>query len=166
MKPTITEKRRIALAGVDFFGNPYLEGGGWSKENAIGRLWSRFGAFLEGGKERIKHQVSDSGYEVWVDLEGEEETKNEYIFVGVEVAKLEDLPLELVGKTLPETRYAVFTLKGEEIKSDWPNAVHSRWLPEAGLEKSHDYIIEYYDTERFKGMDDPESELDILVPVV
>jgi len=165
MKPRLTEERSIALAGMDFFGNPYLEAGGWSEANAIGQLWSRFSKFFEANKDRVRFLVSGSGYEVWIDLEGEEDTKNECIFVGVEVEQLEDLPLELVGKMLPPTRYAVFTLKGDAIKSDWPNAMHSRWLPDAGLEKSHSYIIEHYDEERFKGMDDPESELDIYVPI-
>jgi predicted transcriptional regulator YdeE len=35
----------------------------------------------------------------------------------------------------------------------------------AGLEQSHNFIIEYYDCRRFKGMGNPESELDIYVPI-
>ncbi len=52
-----------------------------------------------------------------------------------------------------------------EIKSDWPSAVVSEWLPKAGLEQSHHYIIEAYDPVRFKGLEDPASELDIYVPI-
>lgn len=94
-----------------------------------------------------------------------EGNQKKYIFVGVEVEKIDALPLELIAKILPETRYAVFTLKGQEIKSDWPNQIWNQWIPEAGLETSFNFLIEYYDSQRFKGMDNPDSELDIYVPI-
>ena len=134
-------------------------------QNAIGQLWIRFNSFYQRKKDSIKHLVSESGYELWIDFEGEEDTKNNYIFVGVEVEKLDEPPLELVARILPETRYAVFTLKGDEIKSDWPSKILKPWLPEAGLEQSFTFIIEYYDSQRFKGIDNADSELDIYVPV-
>ena len=165
MKPAITDKRKIILVGVDFYGNPYQEAGGWSQQNAIGQLWNRFNNFYAKKKDSIKHLVSESGYEVWIDFEGEENSKNDYIFVGMGVKMLDELPLELVARILPETNYAVFTLKGAEIKSNWPPKILSEWLPETGLEQSFTFIMEYYDTKRFKGVDDPSSELDIYVPV-
>ncbi|MBN2379959.1 GyrI-like domain-containing protein [candidate division WOR-3 bacterium] len=167
MKPKIVDKKRITLVGVDFFGNPYEKAAGWSEQNAIGELWKRITRFTEKNKDSIKNLVSESGYELWIDFEEEKESGNKYIFTGLEVSRLEDTPLELVAKVLPETRYAVFTFKMEEIKSDWSKTqeIWSKWLPEQGLEPSFDYMIEYYDTERFKGMDDPESELDFMVPI-
>jgi AraC family transcriptional regulator len=164
MKPRIADKRKILLAGMDFFGDPYEKAGGWSEGNAIGQLWKRFEAFYQGKKGSLKHAVSESGYEVWIDFEGEKDTKNKYIFVGVEVEKIEDLPLELVARTLPETRYAVFTLKGPEIKTG-PSRIWKEWLPESGLVPSFDYLIEYYDSQRFKGLGNPDSELDFMVPI-
>lgn len=101
---------------------------------------------------------------MWIDFEGEKDTKNKYIFVGVEVEKIEDLPLELVARTLPKTHYAVFTLKGPEIKTG-PSRIWKEWLPESGLVPSYDYLIEYYDSQRFKGLDNPDSELDFMVPI-
>jgi len=165
MKPKITDKRKIILVGMDFYGNPYQEAGGWSMQNAIGQLWTRFDSFYKKNKDSIKHLASESGYELWIDFEGEEDTNNNYIFVGVEVDRLDDLPLELVTKILPETRYAIFTLKGDEIKSDWPSKVLNPWLTDAGLEQSFTFIIEYYDSQRFKGIDNTDSELDIYVPI-
>ena len=164
MKPKITDKRKIILVGMDFYGNPYQEAGGWSQQNAIGQLWTRFNSFYRRKKDSIKHLASESGYELWIDFVGEEDTKSNYIFVGVEVEEPDDLPLELVVKVLPETRHAVYTLKGEEIKSDWPSKLLD-WLSEAGLEQSFTYIFEYYDSKRFKGIDNADSELDIYVPV-
>jgi len=164
MKPKITDTRKIILVGMDFYGKPYQEAGGWSEQNAIGQLWTRFNNFYRRKKDSIKHLASESGYELWVDFEGDEDSKNNYIFVGVEVEKLDDLPLELVARILPETRYAVYTLRGAEIKSDWPSKLLD-WLPEAGLEQSFTYIFEYYDGQRFKRTDNADSELDIYVPV-
>jgi AraC family transcriptional regulator len=165
MTPKITEKRRITLAGMDFYGNPYDKASGWSEENAIGRLWQRFMNFYQGNKSAIRNQIDAGGYEVWIDIAGEEESTNRYIFVGVAVERVDDLPLELVGKSLPETRYAVFTLKGEQIKSNWPTVLWQQWLPAAGLRPSFPFLIEYYDDQRFKGRDNPDSELDLYVPV-
>ena len=165
MKAKTTDKKKIILVGMDFYGNLYEKAGGWSEQNAIGQLWNRFNSFYAKKKDSIKHLVSESGYELWVDFEGEEDQKDNYIFVGLEVDMLDDLPLELVARILPESRYAVYTLKGDEIKSDWPSRVVSQWLPEAVLEQSFTYIIEYYDSQRFKGLDNADSELDIYVPV-
>ena len=165
MKPDILENKKITLVGMDFYGNPFQNGEGWSVGNAIGQLWQRFNSFYEKKKDLIKHLASESGYELWIDFEGEEETQKGYIFVGVEVEKLDELPLELIARILPETRYAVFTLKGDDIKSDWPSKILD-WVSEAGLKQSFTYIFDYYDPQRFKGMDSPDSELDVYVPVV
>jgi AraC family transcriptional regulator len=163
---SIISKKKITLVGMDFYGNPYKDAGGWSTENAIGRLWKRFSAFYDKKKSLIKHLESESGYELWIDFDGKEDPKDDYIFVGVAVKKIQDLPLEMVARVLPETKYAVFTLKGSEIKSDWPSKAATQWLTEIGLTRSYPYIIEYYDSQRFKGLESQDAELDIYVPVL
>ena len=165
MQPKIIEKRGIILVGMDFYGDPYLKAGGWSEQNAIGELWKRFMSCYGTKKDSIKHLVSDAGYEVWIDFEGEKDTKNKYIFVGVEVTKLEDLPIEFVARIMPKTRYAVFTMKMPDIKSGGIKMLWNKWLPETGLKTSSNYMIEYYDNQRFKGMDNPDSEIDFMVPI-
>jgi AraC family transcriptional regulator len=161
----ITKKKSLTLVGMDFYGNPYKEATGWSMENAIGRLWKRFSTFYDKNKDVIRHLESTSGYELWIDFGGNDEPNDVYIFIGVAVKKLQDVPLELVARILPETKYVVFTLKGGDINSDWPSKVATQWLTDIGLERSYPYIIEYYDSVRFKGPDNPESELDIYVPI-
>ena len=42
MEPKIVERERITLVGLSFFGDPFREKGGWTEQNEIGRLWSRF----------------------------------------------------------------------------------------------------------------------------
>jgi AraC family transcriptional regulator len=165
MKPSITDKKKITLVGMDFFGNPTEKAEGWTEQNAIGQLWKRFNRFYENRKDSFKHLVSEAGHELWIDVEGEKDAKDKYIFVGLAVERIEDLPLELVAKPLPETRYAVFTLKMSDIKSGGIGGLWNTWLPETGLKTSHDFMIEYYDCLRFKGMDNPDSEVDFMVPI-
>ena len=40
------------------------------------------------------------------------------------------------------------------------------WLPDSGYEEAGKFVFEYYDDERFKGMENlEESELDVWVPI-
>lgn len=165
MEPKIIEKDEIILVGMDFYGNPFEKGGGWSEQNEIGKLWGRFENFYKKNKDLLKNKVSGAGYEVWIEMDEQEESKNKYIFVGVEVLKIEDIPLEFVVKILPKSTYAVFTLKGKEIKSDWSNKIYKKWLPVSDYKEAYNFLFEYYDHERFKGIDSDESELDIYVPI-
>lgn len=85
-----------------------------------------------------------------------------FYMAAAEAADLSVIPVDMVGKTIPAARYAVFTHRGglagfpETIRKVW-----SEWLPAAGLTPSGAPDLELYD-ERFH----PETgEIDILVPV-
>jgi len=164
MEPTIIEKDEIILAGMDFYGDPFTKAKGWSEQNEIGRLWTRFTSFRKKNEGKIKW-VSDGSYEVWIGMDEPEGSKNKYIFVGGDVESVKNLPLELVAKILPRTQYAVFTIEGKEIKSDWSGKIYKEWLPESGYKEAYPFLIEYYDKKRFKGMDNEDSELDIYLPI-
>jgi predicted transcriptional regulator YdeE len=166
MEPTMIERGQLMLVGFSFFGDPFAASGGWTEENEIGRLWSRFGAYLAQHGERIKHRPDpEASYEVHITHE-ETATKGHFeIFVGVQVAQLEDVPVELSVKILPPTQYAVFTLKGKQIVSDWPRVIYHEWLPSSVYQEAHPYMFEFYD-QRFKGLNDLEgSAIDVYVPV-
>ena len=160
MEPKILEKEKIVLVGMVFYGDPFKNQAGWSQENEIGKLWKRFVA----REKTIKNRVGNGGYEVHIEPKEYEETKNYYVFVGVEVEKVENLPLEMFTKILPATKYAVFTLKEKQITSNWQDKIYKEWLPKSGYEEAHKFTIEYYD-DRFKGIDNTESELDVYVPI-
>jgi AraC family transcriptional regulator len=154
------------LAGMVFYGDPFAGAEGWSQENEIGRLWGRFNRFWDAHQADIRHVVKSSvGFEVHVEPAEYAETKCFYVMVGVKISDLQDLPLELSVKVLPAGTYAVFTLRGPEITSNWPDAIYKGWLPESGYEEAHKFTVERYDGDRFKGVDDPGSELEIWVPV-
>ena len=166
MEPTIIESGPTMLAGMVFYGDPFAGGEGWSQENEIGRLWGRFNRFWDDRQADIRHVVDGSvGFELHVEPVEYAETKCFYVMVGVEISDLAGLPLELSVKVLPAGTYAVFTLRGPEITSNWPDAIYKGWLPGSGYEEAHKFTVERYDGERFKGVQDPESELDIWVPV-
>ncbi len=164
--PRIVKKPTILLAGLSFFGNPFELSGAWTEENEIGRLWKRFMTLYErqpSGFPPLKG--GKVGYEVHI-LHPETQERGEYeIFVGYEVERLGTPSVNLSFKLLPESLYAVFTLQGDEILSDWNRMMIQEWLPASAYQSDLDFSFELYD-ERFKGMDRlDESLLEVYIPV-
>jgi len=166
MKAEIVEKPAMLLVGFDFFGDPFRSYGGWSEENEIGRLWVRWMAYLENAQPPLPHVLPQHVmYEVHVYHPETLQTGEFEVFVGVEVAVLGEFPPEVVIKTLPASRYAVFPLTGQEIVSDWTWQLDHEWLPTLGVQRRTTYSIQRYDA-RFKGTNAiDESELDVYVPL-
>jgi AraC family transcriptional regulator len=166
MEPKIIEKGQMILVGLSFYGDPFEASAGWMEENEIGRLWNRFMTLLADQGQRIKHVKGDHvAYEVHIESEETAKTGNHEVFVGVEVAQLEDTPVELLVKVLPSTTYAVFTFRGNQITSDWSRTIYHEWMPVSSYQVAYRYGIQLYD-QRFKGLDNlDESELDVYVPV-
>jgi predicted transcriptional regulator YdeE len=166
MEPRIVTEKEWLVVGMSFYGDPFGQAAGWSEDNEIGRLCSRFIGFCSHNPTAIKH-VLDPGAFLEIHAETEETaTKGFYeVFVGLRVEKLEHVPVECVSKVLPATQYAVFTLRGEQITSDWGKLIYTDWMPSSGYCVSHRYGIQYYD-HRFKGLDRiEESALDVYVPI-
>ncbi|MBN1261609.1 MAG: GyrI-like domain-containing protein [Anaerolineae bacterium] len=165
MEPEIIDTAPLVLVGFSFFGDPFRISGGWTEENEIGRLWSRWMAYLTDHQEDIQGLIHPSyHYEVHID-HAETFQKGEYeVFVGRELEAAAPQPAAVSIKILPATRYAVFTLQGALITGDWGRPIYQEWLPQSGY-TAYPYTIERYD-ERFKGLERiEESALDILVPL-
>jgi AraC family transcriptional regulator len=165
MEPKVIEKGQIILVGFSFYGDPFAEYGGWIEENEIGRLGKRFMEYVLKYGERIKHMTKAGvAYEVHVETDETASKGYREVFMGVEVERLEDVPVEMLVKILPPATYAMVTVKGEQIASDWSQLL-SEWIEEAGYESAYHYGMQYYD-ERFKGVDRlDESEIDVYVPI-
>jgi len=162
------EKReKIFLVGYSFYGDPFTSNAGWTEENEIGRLWNRFMSYLQKVNDPIAGLIKNKEwFEVWIE---NEESKNKgffEIFVGTNIDSLDNVPYDLQIKVLPATEYAVFTVKGEQIKTDWAYQQYKKGLDTGKYRKSSfDFCIELYD-ERFKGVDKiSESELDYYFPI-
>jgi predicted transcriptional regulator YdeE len=164
--PILIDHPPASIVGMTFYGDPFSASAGWTEENEIGRLWARMMAYWQAHSATLRH-VREPGVmlEIHVWSEASRHTGEFDVFVGVEVAELEAVPVDLVVKLLPATTYAIFTLEGEEITTDWPQQIYQAWMSEASYESAHPYMIQHYDA-RFKGLDHLEgSELDIYIPV-
>jgi predicted transcriptional regulator YdeE len=165
MEPIIIEKPEILLVGMSFYGDPFETSAGWTEENQIGRLWQRLLNYLAENPDAIRERLSlDVSYEVHI-YGPETMTKGLFeVFVGLPVEKLNSVPVDLLVKILPPVEYAVFTLTGKQIASDWHLEIHP-WIEQAGYQQALPFSIQYYD-ERFKGLDQLEdSVLDVYMPV-
>ena len=165
MEPRIVERGQMILVGFSFFGDPFAESAGWTEENEIGRLWNRFMAYMTDHGAAIPHVADENvAYEVHIESAETASKGHREVFVGVEVERLADVPVELSVKILPAATYAVFTLKGEQIASDWSMSI-GEWLRRSTYEPVGNYGIQRYD-ERFQGLENlAESELEVYVPV-
>jgi predicted transcriptional regulator YdeE len=166
MEPRIVEVGRMVLLGLGFFGDPFRISDGWTEENEIGRLWHRFMAVLAARQDCVA-QGSRAGifYEVHIQHEETAQTGEYEVFTGFEVDRLENVPVEMSVKVLPPATYAVFTLRGEEITSDWHQLIYTEWMQASGYRSAHPFGFQRYD-ERFKGVDRiPESVLEVYVPI-
>jgi len=165
-EPRIVERDQIVLMGFSFFGDPFAASAGWTEENEIGRLWSRFMAYLMANSQLTEVIVNPQEcYEVHVTHAETAEKGDFEVFVGAEIRDAHVAPLETVVKVLPASTYAVFTLEGEQISSDWHRMIHHEWLPGSGYEADMSYGFQLYDA-RFKGIENlHESMLDVYAPI-
>lgn len=166
MEPRILEPTQLTLVGMSFYGDPFSNASSWCEENEIGTLWRRFMQFVSQNPDAIKEQQRQNQF-VEVHFETEESAEKGYfeIFVGAVVKSLVDPPLSCVVKILPCTEYAIFTLEGEAITSDWARVIDLNRFSQSGYAISYPYNIQMYD-ERFKGFDQiTDSALDIYIPI-
>ena len=166
MEPLIIHDTQIFLIGMSFYGDPFSKAQGWNEDNEIGNLWNRFSRFLYQNPEAIKNRTNyDAMMEIHVQTAESLEKGYFEIFVGAWVSNLEDVPLECIVKILPKTKYAIFSLQGQEITSDWENLFLTQWLLDSSYELSAPYHLQLYDL-RFKGMDRiEESIIEVYMPI-
>jgi predicted transcriptional regulator YdeE len=171
MQVEFVERGPMALAGMSYYGP--LTGEGWSRENPIGQLWERFNQFFDSTPAFSESRAVKPGigYEINIWNEKEyQESKCFTVFVGVEVNRHDEMPLQLVGKVLPAGIYAHLTPRGKGITT-WEHTFYDEWLPGSGyqLQAFNDYQfqIQAYEEGRFHGLGDllEQSEIDVYVPV-
>ena len=165
LDPVITEERTLKLMGMVYYGDPTHTYEGWTEGNEIGRLWSRFESLSNRYSSIMEKYVVNPGlgYEIHISYP-EAESKEYHIFVGVETRAPVDYPLELFYKKLPLTKYAIFTSKGVDMAKDMA-LIYSDWLPNSKYCESYPMLIERYDAKRYLGLENPESEIDFMLPI-
>ena len=144
--PKIKQRDELKLVGCVSYGGDIEE------------LW---GIFMRIEKS-IQYTVPDVGYEVHIHPEN---TKKCHIMVGVEVDELNNQPIETFSKIVPGSLYAVFTHKLVNGGYSGVNEDMDKWLEESEYRQAYPICIQLYD-ERFKNGNQPDSEIDFLIPIV
>jgi len=167
MEPTIIEDKTFKLLGCVFYGDPFHSAEEWSYENEIGKLWERFMELSMKKYSLLLTKISvdyNIGYELHLEPKEYANTRKYYVMVGTEVSNIEEIPLEMFVKILPKITYILFTTTIEN-KLEIGGIIYKQWIPENGFEQAFPYIIQGYDGKRYKGLDDPKSEIDWFIPV-
>lgn len=151
MEPKFIKKDKIILVGLLNTAD---------KNSNFGEFWDIF--FPEFNK--ISNR---SDYNVCYGLEAYPpkfpDTDLFYYMPCVEINNIENVPNNMFIKVLPESEYAVFTVKGlKNISKTFDYAFYT-WLPNSGYKMSESYDFEYYD-ERFDPNND-NSEIDLYIPI-
>ena len=149
--PIIIEKSAMILVGI-------VGSGADVRDIDISNLWQRFTE----QEHQIKHVVGEVGYELHI--EEDKEPRMHMCLMGFEVSQIDDLPIEYFIKILPPCKYARFTHNFSE--GDYGDAFVAayQWIENSDYKSAYPYDIQAYD-ERFKGSDDPESMIEILIPI-
>jgi predicted transcriptional regulator YdeE len=166
MEPNIIKLSGMTIAGMVYYGNPFKDAKAAPEQNEIGKLWTRFNTYWESHREAVKHVVNARiGWELHIATDEYKETKEYFVMVGVELSAIEDLPAPVFVKVFPAGQYAVFTLRGEQMTGNWGDAIYQEWLPSSAYEEAYSCTFERYDEDRFSGWGNPESEVEIWVPI-
>lgn len=153
MKPEIRELPAFHVVGMC----------GWYDPNRnareIPKLWERF-------VPRLKEMPEPVGGRSWGVCFGTEAGGSApgsfFYMAALETPDLSDIPDDMVGKTIPAQRYAVFTHKGPlSTFHDTVGKIWSEWLPASGHAPSGGPDLELYD-ERFH----PEhGQIEVWAPI-
>lgn len=149
MKPKIITRPRFNIVGFKYRGR--------NEQQEIPQLWLTFGSrFSEFKHKTEKH----TAYGI---MDNFDEELGEFDYVaGVAVSSAEGQPADAVYWQIPEQTYAVFTCTLPTIHETF-DKINTEWLPESGYQRQPGPEFELYD-ERFD-QEDPNSELDIYIPV-
>ncbi len=167
MEPTILEGKVFQLLGCVYYGNPFHSAKEWSYENEIGKLWNRFMSLVGKKYNKIIEKLSVNAsyyYELHLEPEEFQTTRNYFVMTAIEIKRIDEIPLEMFVKILPKSNYVLFTTKISE-KIELGSYMYKKWIPENNYEQSFPFILEGYDSQRYKGLDDPNSEIDWYIPI-
>lgn len=163
MEPKIMKRDAIKLIGVMYYGD--------NKNWEIPKIWEEFLPLMNTIPNSLPvHEA----YGVCFYMESFTKNGLFYYLAGCPVSSLEEIPIAMVGKTLPASEYAVFTHKGPLVGKgssirDTYTYAYGTWLPKSPYVSAYAFDFEFYD-ERFKTessncLDDKESEIDICIPI-
>lgn len=152
MKPIIEKRDELKLVGLVTTGKSV-------KEIDIPKTWKKFTTI----ENQIKNKAdAEVGYEIHI-VDEKSEIPIHFCFVGIEVKKYAEIPIELFAKTIPKGKYAIFThsFKNGGFGEAFKNAY--QWIKDSEY-SSGTFDIQCYD-ERYQSPNDPESIITIMIPL-
>lgn len=155
IKPKITTLDTFNVVGIQVTGSP--------SDGSFGQTWPALFA--------RHHEVkNDTGMQTSYGIQSYSETSLktgiwEYT-AGLETKMQQPLPKGMTLIEVPANQYAVFVYKGAvgPKLGELFRAIYQQWLPTSGYALAGSYDFEKYD-ERFKGPQNPDSILEIYIPI-
>lgn len=107
---------------------------------------------------KIPNKINGNILAVYTDYEGDYTQPYSWI-LGTEVSSLDEIPAGLVGKVIPESKYAVFTTRGE-----FPQGLIAAWqaIWQSNLSRSYTTDFELYSSS-FDPQRHPEVKVYIAI---
>lgn len=170
MNYELLERDKMKLIGLTRRGSILEDEQSFQKE--IEELWGKLSDFCVNRWPSIGEKVINPEMSYEVQVWNEEELNQNgrlEVFVGFQIEDVNDVPVDLVSKTLPSTKYISFELQGNEIRT-WEEDILQDWIPDSDYwVRSFDeylYHVQCFHEEEYKGIDNlEESQLTVLVPV-
>jgi len=153
MEPIITKLPKFFVIGVATYGDP--------QSGLFPKAWEMF----HKQKENIEWKDDLKAYGIEFYTEEFFKEKKWFYMACMEVKDLASIPITMVGKSIPEHQYAVFSCKGgvSEIGKTFRFA-YDEWLPDSSYIMADHFDFELYD-KRFKGANNPETVIDLYIPI-
>ncbi len=156
-KQKIVSKNAFKVIGMNTY-TDFLNG----NQKEFAATWERFCPYMKEVKMTVDPTIA---YGIsFYPPDWTPKSKWDYM-AAVEVKDFNDIPITMLGKTIPANKYVVFTHKGP-VKDLYKiyYYIYTKWFPESNYEKVPGYDFELYD-ERFKDGKSADSEVDIYIPV-
>ena len=121
----------------------------------IPQLWEKF--YANHIQKKIPNKVSEEIIALYCDYEGDY-TKPYSCVIGCLVNSLDQIPLEMVGKKIPESTFALFHVKG-----NFPTSLIDTWqtIWHSNLKRTYTGDYELYGDKFLK----TPKEMDVLVAI-
>ncbi|MBX7065864.1 MAG: GyrI-like domain-containing protein [Parachlamydiales bacterium] len=124
--------------------------------STISAHWERF--YREQILQKIPNRVGDDVYGIYTDYESD--FNGPYtLLIGCEVSSLKNLPAGLVGREIPEAKYAVYTSQGP-----FPQGLIAVWqaIWKANLKRAYTHDFEFY-SHKFNPQKNPNVKVYIAI---
>lgn len=146
MKPIIEHQKERLFIGLELRTN--------NEECSLAMPAHKERFFKENTLSKIPNKINGNILALYTDYEGDY-TKPYSWILGCEVSSLDQVPEGLVGKIIPESRYAVFTTQGE-----FPQGLIAVWQEVWKLDLARSYTSDF---EVYRSDFDPQRNPEVKV---